>query len=168
MKPQSAAKVLILTADGQYLVRRGTKWALTDTRSDASVFEYSTQLARQVARLPAGLGGLFVLMPAESFNADEICDRCGRVVRPSMVFFDGRQFLCPECRMKCPETQGLVGRAARTAGHGRSCRKGRAISIAMGGGGWCCQLENKGGRAVKKARTAIDSGLPSRKSSGLR
>ena len=107
MKAQSGAKVLILTAGGHYLARRRGKWTMTDERSDASVFDYSGQLVERVAGLPAGLGDIFVLMPAESFSADEICDRCGRVVKPSKAFFDGHQFLCPECRMKGPNGSAL-------------------------------------------------------------
>jgi hypothetical protein len=99
MSERPVVKVLILTADGHYLARKRGGWRLTSDRSEATVFDYPAPgFADEIRRVPDVLGSVFVLQPADSFKADEICDGCGRVVRSSSAFFDGKQFLCPECK----------------------------------------------------------------------
>lgn len=36
----------------------------------------------------------------------EVCDRCGKMARSVTMFFDGREFLCPECRAKQDLSKG--------------------------------------------------------------
>ena len=100
MNERSIIKVLIRTADGRYLAREGKSWKLTEDRTEAAAFDYPIlNLADQIAGVPNGFGSVFILVPAEALKADEICDRCGRAISPSKAFFDGDQFLCPECRV---------------------------------------------------------------------
>ena len=100
-------KVLILTADGHYLAQTRGGWRLASKRSDATIFDYPAPgFADEIGKIPDVLGAVFVLQPADSFKADEICDGCGRVVKPSSAFFDGKWFLCPECKRKVRNGNG--------------------------------------------------------------
>lgn len=98
MKGKRVVKVLIQTRDGRFLVRQDEGWGLTRDCANAAVFEYpASHFAEELGGIPAAYGSVFYLVPAEALDVYEMCDRCGRLIRPSKAFFDGRQFLCPEC-----------------------------------------------------------------------
>ena len=94
MNAQRVTKVLIRTVDGLYLTREREEWTLTEDCSKAAVLDYPTpHLADQLS----ACGYVFVIEPVDALKAYETCDRCGRTVMPRKAFFDGKQFLCPEC-----------------------------------------------------------------------
>ncbi len=102
-------KVLVQRLNNGYLAHEGEGWGLTPDWSKATLFEYPKPgFVEQLRGLPDALGAIFVMVPVDALNFFEMCDRCGRLVRPLKAFFDGTQFLCPDCRTKVRGAESSV------------------------------------------------------------
>lgn len=99
MKDRVAVKVLIVNDDGQYLAGTATHWEFTDDRSLARVFDYEDdRVAETIELIRKAHGRVWIAVRLDPREVYEFCDRCGSRMRPFRTYFDGRQFLCEECR----------------------------------------------------------------------
>jgi hypothetical protein len=97
--PPPDIKVFILNGEGEYLAGDARDWFFTQDRSRAAIFSY------QADRVPEQLE---VIRKAEGIHLEpepvplneiyEMCDRCKDLFMPFMTFFDGKSFLCEDCR----------------------------------------------------------------------
>jgi len=99
MNDPEAIKVLIVNEDGQYLAGTAAHWEFTDDRSLARVFDYSEdRVAEQIRLVRRAYGKVWVAVQLDPSEAFEFCDRCGGRMSAVAAFFDGRRFLCQDCR----------------------------------------------------------------------
>ena len=92
-------KVFIRNAQGKYLSQDANGLFFTDNRSAALVFDYrSDSVQEQINLIGATHGIALAADPVPPEEIYETCDRCQDLFMPSMTFFDGKQFLCPDCR----------------------------------------------------------------------
>jgi hypothetical protein len=99
MKDPEAIKVLIVNEDGQYLAGTAAHWEFTDDRSLAKVFDYSEdRVAEQIRLVRRVYGKVWVAVQLDPGEAFEFCDRCGGRMSAVEAFFDGKRFLCQDCR----------------------------------------------------------------------
>ena len=93
-------KVVVRNPSGLYLFRGQNDWAFTAERSQAVVFDYlADKVEAQLALLFRAQGMELEAVPLPPNEVSETCDRCEQLIMPSVAFFDGRQFLCPDCRV---------------------------------------------------------------------
>ena len=96
-------KVVVRSPDGHYLTGGPTEWGFTDNLADAAVFSYLAHgIEAQLEQIRRSQGFALEAVHVASHDLCESCDRCKEIVLPSIVFFDGKQFLCPDCRAKSP------------------------------------------------------------------
>ena len=99
MSDSHVNKVFIRSPDGAYLTGAGTRWEFTPERIKATVFDYARdRIAEQIEgiRKTSGLALVIAIVNPEEIH--ETCDGCEQIVAPSRAFFDGKQFLCGDCR----------------------------------------------------------------------
>jgi hypothetical protein len=92
-------RVVIRNHEGKYLAGGTGHSFFTEERSSAAVFLYvGDRVAEQLeaVRETQGLALEAVPIPVEEIY--EMCDRCKEFFMPFMVFFDGRTFMCADCR----------------------------------------------------------------------
>jgi len=92
-------KVFIRNARGKYLAQDANGLFFTEDRSVAVVLNYEAdQVPAQLEAIQKAQG---VSLAADPVPLDEIyerCDRCNDLFTPFMTFFDGKLYLCPDCR----------------------------------------------------------------------
>ncbi|MCX6928772.1 MAG: hypothetical protein NT154_37005 [Verrucomicrobia bacterium] len=92
-------KVFIRTAQGKYLAQDDNGLFFTEDRSAAIVLNYRADLVPEQLEMIGKTHGIALtadpVPPAEIY---ETCDRCKELFMPFMTFFDGKQFLCADCR----------------------------------------------------------------------
>ena len=92
-------KVLLANVHGEFLATEDGHWVFTDERTRAMVFDYIADTVPQKIEMVQRMYRLVLkavpLDPGEFF---EFCDGCNRISIPLDFFFDGIQFLCPNCR----------------------------------------------------------------------
>jgi hypothetical protein len=94
-------KVFIRDAHGKYLAQDAHGLFFTDDRSVAVVFHYRADgVPEQLERIQKTHGVALAADPVPPQEIYETCDRCKDLFMPFMTFFDGKQFLCPECRRR--------------------------------------------------------------------
>ncbi len=94
-------KVVLRTPDGHYLGGGPTEWEFTDNLTDAAVFDYlADQIESQVEAIRETHGIALEAVHVSATELCETCDRCKEIVLPTTAFFNGRQFLCPDCNQK--------------------------------------------------------------------
>jgi len=123
-------RVLIETLDGRYLAGDQGGWWFTEERSKARVFDFLTSsTAREWDALQKGQGIVLLALPVERREIYETCNRCGRMVKSLRALFDGKQFLCPECRsnLSSAHSRSEVGGATNGS---RNCVVSKDISPA--------------------------------------
>ena len=99
MKDRDAVKVLIVNDDGQYLAGTATAWEFTEDRSRAKVFDFlKDRVAEQIELVRRAHGKVWIAVKLDPREAYEFCDRCGCRMVAFRMFFDGKQFLCADCR----------------------------------------------------------------------
>ncbi len=92
-------KVVLRSPDGHYVSGGPGEWDFTDNLAEAAVFNYladniETQL--ELIRTTQGLALEAVHVAAHELC--ETCDRCNETMLPTVAFYTGKQFLCPDCR----------------------------------------------------------------------
>ena len=75
-----------------------TEWEFTDNVAEAGVFNYlGDGIETQLAAIEKSQGLVLDPIHVASHELQETCDRCEETVLPTDAFFNGRQFLCPDC-----------------------------------------------------------------------
>lgn len=90
---------MIRNGQGQYLARDDYGLFFTNDRTVAMVFNYrGDNVAEQLATLQRTEGIALAVEPVPPEEIYERCDRCQDLFMPWMIVFDGKQFLCRDCR----------------------------------------------------------------------
>lgn len=104
-------KVFILNPEGDYLAADRDGLRFTPDRSRALIFDFrADQVAEQLREIRTVHGLVLRAEPVPLAEIYETCDRCKELFMPSMTFFDGKRFLCADCRRLL-----AGGREAKTA-----------------------------------------------------
>ena len=104
-------KVFIRNAQGKYLAQDAHGLFFTDDRSAAIVLNYEAdEVPKQLAAIQKTQGVSLAADPVPLDEIYETCDRCKELFIPFMTFFDGKRFLCADCRRAASK-----GRADRRA-----------------------------------------------------
>jgi hypothetical protein len=102
-------KVFIRNPRGKYLAQDANGLFFTEDRSAALIFDYrGDAVADQLELIGKTYSIHLVADPVPPEEIYETCDRCKELFMPFMTFFDGKQFLCAECRSR------VKGRNPRT------------------------------------------------------
>ncbi len=92
-------RVVIRNPAGQYLTDDATRLFFTDDRTQATVFHYrGDNVQEQIEAILQKQGVALVADPVPPEDIYETCERCQELFMPYMIFYDGKQFLCAECR----------------------------------------------------------------------
>ncbi len=92
-------RVMVRNAQGKYLSQDDYGLFFTEERSAAMVFNYQADcVADQLTMLQKTHGIALAAEPVPPEEIYETCDRCKDLFMPFMTFFDGKQFLCADCR----------------------------------------------------------------------
>ena len=101
LKEPPDIKVFVRDARGKYLAQDANGLFVSEDRSAALVFNYRGDSVAEQLRILAETHG--VALTAEPVPPQEIyetCDQCQDLFMPFMTFFDGKQFLCADCRRR--------------------------------------------------------------------
>jgi|SRR5271169_2369919 len=102
-------KVFIRTVRGKYLAEDANGLFFTENRSAALILNYrADRVLEQLEMIERTHGIALAADPVPPEEIYETCDRCKELFMPFMTFFDGKQFLCADCRSRAPR------RSART------------------------------------------------------
>ncbi len=94
-------KVFIRDARGRYLAEDDYGLFFSSDRTRAMILNYRAD--RVEAQLETILKSEGVALRADPVPPEEIyetCDRCQELFLPFMISFDGKNFLCPDCRQR--------------------------------------------------------------------
>ena len=97
-------RVKIRNVHGKYLAQDDHGLYFTEERTVGMVFNYRSDCVADQLRMLQEVHG--IALAAEPVPAEEIyevCDRCQDLFMPFMTFFDGKQFLCADCRRRGPK-----------------------------------------------------------------
>jgi hypothetical protein len=99
MPDSHAIKVVIRAPDGRFLKGQPKDRSFTTDRAEARVFDYVRDgIAEQLDELRVDQGIQWVAEPIDPRERYEVCDSCGKRVMSFKAYYDGRRYLCPECR----------------------------------------------------------------------
>jgi len=99
MTATDALFVRIRNPDGKYLGGDAMNMGFFDDIKKAVIFDYRRdQIAQQLEFVRLTQGLVVEVVPVDPKEMHETCDRCGRLVMPFHVFFDGDRYLCASCR----------------------------------------------------------------------
>jgi hypothetical protein len=99
MNERRVIKVRIINPAGEFLAVRSGQWGFTPERARAAVFDYADDhVAEQIEIIHKAQGLVLKSVPLDPGEFYETCDRCAREVLPFMAFFNGKEFLCADCR----------------------------------------------------------------------
>jgi len=106
MNDRHAIHVVIRNFSGQYLTGSQGAWIFSSQLGQAKVFDYVADRVPEQLQLLRKNHGLWLeavlLDPGERY---ETCDRCGQRMFSFKAYFDGREYLCPDCRETEPQAQ---------------------------------------------------------------
>jgi hypothetical protein len=94
-------KVFIRNTRGQYLAQDANGLFFTENRSAALILSYRADRVPEQLNIIGRTQG--ISLTADPVPPEEIyerCDRCKDLFMPFMTFFDGKQFLCADCRRR--------------------------------------------------------------------
>ena len=92
-------RVKIRNVHGKYLAQDDYGLYFTEERTVGMVFNYQSDcVADQLAMLQKVHGIALAAEPVPPEEIYEVCDRCRDLFMPFMTYFDGKQFLCADCR----------------------------------------------------------------------
>lgn len=91
-------KVVLRDLDGRYLAGHTGAWNFVDDPRTARVFDYvRDRISEQLEALEYQHGLVLTAVTLDPRDRYEICDRCGTRVMSVRTFFDGTEYLCPDC-----------------------------------------------------------------------
>ena len=94
-------KVFIRDARGKYLAQDANGLFFSEDRSAAMVFNYrGDAVVEQLEVLGETHGIVLTPEPVPPEEIYETCDRCKDLFMPFMTHFDGKRYLCAECRKR--------------------------------------------------------------------
>ena len=94
-------RVMIRNAQGNYLAQDDHGLFFTNNRSAAMVFYYRSDcVADQLEELQKTQGIALAAEPVPPEEIYERCDRCQDLFLPWMTYFNGKEFLCVDCRSR--------------------------------------------------------------------
>jgi hypothetical protein len=92
-------RVMVRNAQGQYLAQDSGGVFFTGDRSRAAIFDLEgDQVEEQLSIIRETEGEVLLAEPVPLEELYERCDRCKDVFTPLMILFDGKRFLCADCR----------------------------------------------------------------------
>ena len=92
-------KVRIRNSEGKYLAGKDAGWGFSEDASKAVVFDYvAHRIEEQLEIIRQSQGLNLQAEEVDPIEVLESCDRCHSWFSPFSIFFDGRTFLCTECR----------------------------------------------------------------------
>jgi len=92
-------KVFIRNSQGKYLAQDANGLFFTEDRSVAIVLNYQAdRVVEQLEAIHESQGITLAADPVPPGEIYETCDRCKELFMPFMTFFDGKRFLCLDCR----------------------------------------------------------------------
>ena len=101
MQEHHAIKVVLRSLDGRYLAGHRGAWTFVSERPEAHVFDYvADRIPEQLEALEYQHGLVLTAVALDPRDRYEVCDRCGHHMMSLSAFFDGSQYLCPDCREK--------------------------------------------------------------------
>ncbi len=99
MAGAGSSKVVIRTTEGRYLGGDVNSLRLVNDIYGAVLLDPAEiQMEETLLELRNVTGLVFEALPLKLEEVFETCDGCGQMVIPFMAFFDGKKFLCPDCR----------------------------------------------------------------------
>jgi hypothetical protein len=94
-------KVRIRNPEGKYLAGKDAEWGFSEDSSKALVFDYARHhVAEQLEIIRQSQGLTLEAVEVDPKEVLESCDACHQLFSPFNVIFDGKTFLCRECRSK--------------------------------------------------------------------
>jgi len=94
-----AIHVVLQNCQGKYLAGQPGAWSFSDRIDQARVFDYvADHIPEQLEILEQRHGICLAALPLDPRERFETCDRCGERLMAFKIFFDGREYLCPQCR----------------------------------------------------------------------
>jgi hypothetical protein len=94
-------KVFIRTARGKYLAEDANGLFFTENRAAAIILNYrADHVLEQLEMIGRTHGIVLAADPVPPEEIYETCDHCKELFMPFMTFFDGKQFLCADCRSR--------------------------------------------------------------------
>jgi hypothetical protein len=92
-------KVVLQSPEGKYLSGSAIDWRFTEDRAAAIVFNlFGHRVHEQLEVLRERIGCSLQPVPLPPEELFETCDACQSLLMPPQIFFDGRQFLCFDCK----------------------------------------------------------------------
>ncbi len=99
MTEPHAIHVVLQNGEGKYLAGEQGAWSFSEHLDQARVFDYvSDHIPEQLEILEQDHGVYLSVLPLDPRERYETCDRCGMRLMAYKIFFDGHEFLCPQCR----------------------------------------------------------------------
>ncbi len=115
-------KVLVQNRAGEFLAGGPDKWFFTRDRLHAIVFHYEADhVAEQLETLRVKYGIALEAVPVPLEEVYEACDLCRELFVPFMIFFDGKRFLCADCRARRKSLTTKISASGKH--HGSSSKK---------------------------------------------
>ncbi len=106
MNDRHAIHVVIQNFNGQYLAGHQGAWVFSSNLEDARVFDFvADHIPEQLEILKSRHGLDLAAVPVDPRERYESCDRCGDRVMSFRIFFDGKEYLCPDCRETEPQAE---------------------------------------------------------------
>jgi hypothetical protein len=94
-------KVFIRNTRGQYLAQDANGLFFTENRLAALIVNYrADRVPEQLEMIGKTHGITLSADPVPPEEIYETCDRCTELFMPFMIFFDGKLFLCADCRKR--------------------------------------------------------------------
>jgi hypothetical protein len=94
-------RVVIRNTQGKYLAQDAYGLFFTEDRSAAIVLNYQLDhVPEQLEMIRQKHGMVLAADPVPAEEIYETCDRCKELFMPFMTFFDGKRFLCADCRRR--------------------------------------------------------------------
>jgi hypothetical protein len=91
-------KVVLRTPDGHYLAGGPTDWEFTNHLTEAAVFNYlADEIETQLETIQKAQGLVLEAVHVAALELCETCDQCKETVLPTIAYYNGKQFLCPDC-----------------------------------------------------------------------
>lgn len=98
-KPPPEIKVFIRDAHGKYLAQDANGLFFSQDRTSALVLNYQgDDVPGQLEAIRKAHGIELTTDPVPLDEIYEACDKCREFFIPFMTYFDGKRFLCADCR----------------------------------------------------------------------